>query len=1184
MHSDPRARRLGLTTANHSSPTPRGLGQNLPLLAVLLALMTSAVANAVLPYAPRCEPSPLVQPSPAGPGWFPLFTPSGAAPLVVEAGEAEVVRVAGRALAGDLQLAGAVAPSLLPEAPTSASSVILVGTLAASPLLQALAEAGRFDASRINAGQWESYLITVISDPFPGIAQALIIAGSDPRGAAFGAFELSRLIGVSPWAWWADAPVARHQSLHVSPGLHAYGPPSIRYRGIFINDEGWGLWPWASQTHDPEFGDIGPKTYERVFELLLRLRANHLWPAMHPNTKSFQLVPENRETARRYGIVIGSSHAEPLLFNNAGPEWQTSRDGPWDFRRNRSGVLGAMERRVRLAAPYENIYTLGMRGIHDSAMQGVNSPEEGAQLLAEVIESQRDLLERHGGKPAREIPQVFVPYKEVLRQYDSGLAVPEDVTLMWPDDNFGLIRRFSTGPERERPGRGGVYYHLSYLGSPQPYLWLSPMSPALVWREMRRAWLADMDQIWIANVGDIKRREWNTEFFLDLAWNIDSWDASTLHDFFRRVAARDISADHADEIGALMWDYHRLAAERKPEFMGFSEAQWGGFTPVRDPLFSLWRHGDEVARRLDDYQRLADQAKALAERIPPAARDSFFQLVSYPVLGAAAMNEKHLQAYRSREYARQGRAEANRASDLAFAAHDRIQELTRVYNEEVAGGKWRHVTSARNGWRAGSTVFFEPRTARVAPQPGAGLGVAIEGAADPLAPLEGGPLPPVEGEPSIVALPLAGARLEGSWLRGEDAVGPHIAWNASADASAPQLSAWDAIPFGVHHPTRAVFEFYHDEPLGGVHTLYLSVNHPNADSDSWWVTVNEFEPVLVNDRVGRIERLRVEGFVLRHGLNRLVLHPREAGAQLYGAEFVREAGLSSPATAASPQLPRFHRHLGESRFVDLFNRGSDRLAWSAVASAPWIRLSATTGTLVASSERLLVSIDHELAPALPDLQGHIDIHSGPIAYRVEVRAFNQPLLAAPGAHAEANGIISIEARHHVISQPGAAASWRALPGLGRTSAAMVLHPLSEWRLEPSDAKSLRRESPFLEYEVVVLAGGPAEIRIEAVPAFPTDRHQPARLALTLGDGEPVWITFDPGAEGSPQWQGSALESRMTGSAKLVLSAGVHRLRLWGVDPAVAIERFFIAFGEQPASYLGAPETLCRPEPAATESR
>ena len=457
--------------------------------------MSFAIGGAVVA---RAAPEAWVH-GQARPGDFPLVGGGRAADVVHAAEDAAVVGVAARDFAADVGRVTGRKPEVRTEVAPGRPAV-LAGTLDHSALIDGLVKAGKLEVGGLR-GQWESYLITTVADPLPGVPRALVVAGSDRRGTAYGLFELSRAIGVSPWTWWADVAPQKHAELHVAAGARRFGPPSVKYRGIFINDEDWGLQPWAAQTFAPAEGGIGPQVYARIFELLLRLKANTLWPAMHACTKAFNTFPEDARLADRYGIVMGSSHAEPMLRNNVG-EW-TAPHEDYNYVTNRAGVLRYWEERVAANGAFENIYTLGMRGIHDSPIVGPKTDAERVAALERIFADQRALLVKYVNPDITRVPQAFTPYKEVLPLYREGLRVPDDVTIVWPDDNFGYIRQFPTAADRHRAGGFGVYYHVSYLGSPLSYLWICTTPPALIWEEMTKAYEHGADRIWILKVGDL---------------------------------------------------------------------------------------------------------------------------------------------------------------------------------------------------------------------------------------------------------------------------------------------------------------------------------------------------------------------------------------------------------------------------------------------------------------------------------------------------------------------------------------------------------------------------------------------------------------------------------------------------------------------------------------------------------
>lgn len=643
------------------------------------------------------------------PGDFPLVDDGGAADILIGPEDFKVVAIAARDLAADVERVTGRRAAVRNEPIGLSRPVVLIGTLGHAPALDALVAAGRLDVTRMR-GQWETSLLATVRDPLPGVRLGLVVAGSDRRGTAYGVYELSQAIGVSPWHWWADVTPERKRRLYVTPEARQLGPPSVRYRGVFLNDEDWGLQPWAAKTFEPETGDIGPRTYAKVFELLLRLKANTLWPAMHKCTRPFHAFAQNPPLADDYAIVIGSSHAEPMLRNNVG-EW-TAPAEDYDYVRNREGVRRYWEERVATSARFENIYTLGMRGVHDSGMVGPRTDAERKSTLEQVFADQRELLARHVDRSVERVPQVFCAYKEVLGLYRQGLRVPEDVTIVWPDDNFGYIRAFPTAEERARPGGFGVYYHLSYLGAPLSYLWLSTTPPALVFEELTKAYELGARSLWIANVGDLKPAEIATELFLQIAWDARRWRPDTLSEFLPGWARREFGERHAGEIAALLSGYFALNHQRRPEHLQW----WLPGQARRDSSLTP----AEAASRLASFARLSDDASRLLSMVPATKRDAFYELVVYPVRGSALGNRRFFLGEAAARLP-VGGAEARAAAAGAREADRRLREETRYFNEVLAGGKWRHMIAlepADGQWRSMRIAPWAP------PEPVSGTGLA----------------------------------------------------------------------------------------------------------------------------------------------------------------------------------------------------------------------------------------------------------------------------------------------------------------------------------------------------------------------------------------------------------------------------------------------------------------------------
>ncbi len=514
----------------------------------------------------------------------------------------------------------------------------------------------------------------------------LLIAGSDPHGVAYGMLEVSRLMGVSPWEWWADAIPEKRERFELPFGYVNEQSPSVEYRGIFINDEDWGLMPWSSMTMEPSnrSGVIGPKTTEKIFELLLRLRANTYWPPMHECSEPFFLTPGNREAAEKYGIYIGGSHCEPMASSTA-VEWGRRGVGEYDYVNNGANVLRFWEERVKDVAGQEIIYTLGMRGVHDGAMNGAKTVGEQKSILTKAIFDQRSLLSQHVDKDITKVPQVFIPYKEVLDVYNAGLDVPEDVTLMWCDDNYGYIRHFPTEPERQRKGGNGIYYHVSYWGRPHDYLWLGTFSPYLLYQQMHEAYNRGIQKMWILNVGDIKPAEYQIELFMDMAWNMESVCQKGVQSHMKNFLAREFGIASAEKLLPIMNRHYHLAFIRKPEFLGNTRCEEYGPGSEKWYVVSDLPWSDEyISTRIKDYQALSDDVEQINKDIVNERLDTYFQLVKYPVQAAAEMNKKMLYG----QLARHCKAEWEKCQ----SAFDSIAALTAIYNNGINnGGKWNGI-------------------------------------------------------------------------------------------------------------------------------------------------------------------------------------------------------------------------------------------------------------------------------------------------------------------------------------------------------------------------------------------------------------------------------------------------------------------------------------------------------------
>lgn len=641
------------------------------IVLVALALFASAELRA----APDCT-QPAAVCETAVRDALALIDRSQPAQIVADANDFSGVLRAARELQGDLAAVSGTQPAFSTDA-AKGKTAIIVGTLGKSARIDRIVRDKRIDTRGV-AGQWEGYLLQVVEKPEPGIDRALLIAGADKRGTIFGIYELSRRIGVSPWHWWADVPVPKHATLHVAPGRFV-DAPAVKYRGIFINDEDPALGGWVNA----KFGGPNHKFYEHVFELILRQKGNYLWPAMWPPRAFNDDDPKNQKLADEMGVVMGTSHHEPMMRAHA--EWERHGKGPWDYTKNAENLREFWRGGIERMGDNESVVTIGMRGDGDEAM----SEGTAISLLERIVADQRKIIAEVTGKPAEKTPQVWALYKEVQDYYDQGMQVPDDVTLLFADDNWGNIRRLPK-PGDKRPGGYGVYYHFDYVGTTRNYKWLNVTQIERVWEQMNLAYAQGARQLWVVNVGDIKPMEFPISFFLDQAWNPEamSLDAMTAHP--ARWAAEQFGAQHAQEIGDLLTRYTQYSARRTPELIDAD----------------TWDLASGEADRIEaEWNDLAARVEAVKRELPAEMHDAFFQLLEYPVLALANLNSMYIAQAKNRRDAAQGLASANHWADEVQRRFARDAELQRIYEQDIASGKWPHMMSQT---RIGYTGWQQP--------------------------------------------------------------------------------------------------------------------------------------------------------------------------------------------------------------------------------------------------------------------------------------------------------------------------------------------------------------------------------------------------------------------------------------------------------------------------------------------
>ncbi|MCV2487693.1 glycosyl hydrolase 115 family protein [Flavobacterium sp. SH_e] len=597
---------------------------------------------------------------------FPLVSKGKITPILVDDKDyAGVLKVTGH-LENDLFKVSDLHSKRIKKILEAEDFVVIIGTFGKSEIINQLVKNGKIDANLLQ-GKWEKFTTQIVENPFKGIKKALVIAGSDKRGTIYGIYDLSNQIGISPWYYWADVPVKKQSELHVLPGIHSQGEPKVKYRGIFINDEAPALSGWAFE----KFGGFNSKFYDKVFELILRMKGNYLWPAMW-GRMFYVEDSQNAVLADEYGVVMGTSHHEPLTRAHA--EWGKS-NGKWDFTTNSEALIQFWKDGIKRMGNKETIVTVGMRGDGDEPMT------EGTAigLLENIVKNQRNIIAEVTKKPAEETPQMWALYKEVQDYYDKGMRVPDDVTLLLCDDNWGNIRKLPELNAKPRKGGYGIYYHYDYVGGPRNYKWINTNQIERVWEQMDLAYQYGVDKIWIVNVGDIKPMEFPIEFFLDMAWNPEKFNAENLQDYYMNWAKENFGNQFTEEIAVILKLYTKYNARRKPELLNAK-------------TYSIINY-NEADRVVADYQKLVEKANAINEKLKPEYKYAFYQLVLFPVLVSSNLNELYGATAKNHLYAEQGNAIANDYAEKVKTLFERDSLLTNDYHTKLANGKWNHMMS-----------------------------------------------------------------------------------------------------------------------------------------------------------------------------------------------------------------------------------------------------------------------------------------------------------------------------------------------------------------------------------------------------------------------------------------------------------------------------------------------------------
>lgn len=636
---------------------------------------------------------------------FPLFDGNQLVPIFISPDDFPGVQRVAKHLQNDFQLVTGLQPELVVGETVESDYAIIVGTAGKSKVISDLVANGKIDLTDVT-GQWEVSLIQVVDEPMEGIKKALVIVGSDKRGTIFGMFDLSAQIGVSPWYWWADVPVSSQTALYAKDGRYNLGEPKVQYRGIFLNDEEPALGGWVRET----FGGFNAQFYEKVYELILRMKGNFLWPAMWGKAHADD-DPNNPLLADEYGVVISYTHHEPMM--RAHVEWSRYGKGPWDYTKNKANLDAFWREGVERNLGNESFVTIGMRGDGDEAM----SDNRNIDLLTDIINNQRRIIEEVSEKPADETPQIWALYKEVQDYYDMGMRVPDDITLLYCDDNWGNVRRMPGDEERERKGGLGMYYHFDYVGGPRNYKWINTNPLPKIWEQNKLTYEYGVDKIWVVNVGDLKPMEFPIQFYLDLAWDPDRFDAEDIIPYSVAWSRQQFGDEYANEIAEFMNHYGKINGRRKPELLN-------------EETYSLLNYR-EFERVANEYNTLAAKAAKVNSLLPKNYHDAYYQLVLYPIEATANLYNLYHATAKNHEFAKQERAMTNQMADSVKYYFELDSLMTNHFHTGISNGKWNHMMSQT---RIGYTYWQQPpynvipKTFQVEPKTGAYPDMIIEGA------------------------------------------------------------------------------------------------------------------------------------------------------------------------------------------------------------------------------------------------------------------------------------------------------------------------------------------------------------------------------------------------------------------------------------------------------------------------
>lgn len=605
-----------------------------------------------------------------------------ALPVLVDNQEDKGVLRAANDLLNDANAVTGTTPTLIYT--PAGKQALVVGTINSKWIKQLIASK-KIDGAELK-GKTEKFIIQTIDNPFEGMEQAVVIAGSDKRGTIYGIYELSEQMGVSPWYYWADVPVEKHDIVSINEGVYTDGEPAVRYRGLFLNDEAPCLTGWVKNTFGTNYG--GHKFYEKVFELILRLKGNYLWPAMW-QWSFYADDPLNSPTADEMGIIMGTSHHEPMARNHQ--EWARKRNeyGVWDYATNQKTIDKFFREGIERAAETEDLITIGMRGDGDTPMGGKEGQDDKfvpdydymIKLMKKIINNQRKIIKDVTGKPAKQRPQVWALYKEVQELYDRGLRVPDDVIMLLSDDNWGDVRRLPNAEERKHPGGWGMYYHVDYVGAPRNSKWLNVSPIQHVWEQMQLTYSYGVDKLWVLNVGDLKPMEYPITLFLDMAWNPTKFTNDNLLEHARAFCAQQFGEDQADEAMRILNLYSKYNGRITAEMLDAK-------------TYNI--ENGEWKKVSDEYLKLEAEALRQYISLKPEYKDAYKQLLLFPVQAMANVYEMYYAQAMNHKLYKENNPQANYWADKVEEAFKRDKELSYDFNHVMANGKWNGMMTQKH--------------------------------------------------------------------------------------------------------------------------------------------------------------------------------------------------------------------------------------------------------------------------------------------------------------------------------------------------------------------------------------------------------------------------------------------------------------------------------------------------------